>query len=306
MKRETIVPKSESHWLELRKKNINSTDVAALFGVSPYLTPFELFNRLQGNIEDSFQETERTEWGNVLQWSIARKIGKDNKWKVRAMDEYIFLPEIGMGSSFDYRVGVDGILEVKNVDASVFRDTWSVDGDDIEAPPHIELQVQHQLAVSDLSYCYIGALVGGNRVVLVRREPDEKVIKSIFKKVEQFRDMLEKNKAPEPDFSRDYEIIRQLYRYASPGKIMDASNDRDLADLCAQYRDLGKQKSEAEKAQKSIKAQILEKIGDAEKVFGTGFSVNAKIISETLVESYTRESYRDFRVNWSKSKEIVK
>ena len=44
MATEVIAFRSEQEWLDLRKKDITSTDVAALFNLSPYKTEFELYH----------------------------------------------------------------------------------------------------------------------------------------------------------------------------------------------------------------------------------------------------------------------
>lgn len=40
--RETIHHDTEEAWLAARKRDVTSTESAALFGMSPYLTAFEL------------------------------------------------------------------------------------------------------------------------------------------------------------------------------------------------------------------------------------------------------------------------
>src|SRR3990167_4888783 len=174
---QVITPKSKGEWLELRTKDITSTEIGALFGFSPYLTAFELWHRKKEGLVVSIDENERMKWGTRLQDSIANGIAQDNVWKVRRMDEYIRIPSLKIGSSFDFSIECEtnGLLEIKNVDSLAFKDGWLVDGDNIEAPPHIELQGQHQLLVSGRQYAYIGALVGGNTVKLIRRQVDEAI-----------------------------------------------------------------------------------------------------------------------------------
>ena len=70
----TVVPKSKEEWLSLRHENINSTEVSALFGCSPYQTLYELWHIKKGNLKDSFVDNERVKWGTRLQDSIAMGI----------------------------------------------------------------------------------------------------------------------------------------------------------------------------------------------------------------------------------------
>lgn len=299
---QTIVPESEDHWLTLRAQDITSTEVSALFGISPYTTLFEVWHRHMENIVVKFEANERTRWGLRLQDSIAAGVAEDQGWKVRRMDEYIRIPSLKAGSSFDFAVNTTGLLEIKNVDALMFRDGWMVDGDNIEAPPHIEMQVQHQLRVSGRKEAHIGALVGGNRLVLIKREPDEKVIAAMDKKIEWFWNTIADKKEPKPDFSRDADVIRQLYSQAEEGKVFDARGNAEINDLVSHYSDVMLAEKTVKAQKDEIKSRLIATIGDCEKAVGDNFTISAGLISETVIDSYTRAGYRNFIINVKKGK----
>lgn len=298
---QTIVPESQSHWLELRSKDVTSTEVAALFGCSPYATLFELWHRKRDKAVVEIEPSERMRWGNRLQDAIAFGIAEDEGWNIRRMVEYVRLEDQRMGSSFDFAIEGGGILEVKNVDALAYREGWLQDGEDIEAPPHIELQVQHQLAVSGRSQAFIGALIGGNTVKLIKRQPDEKIIGAIKDRVEQFWKSIDKGQEPSPDFAKDADFIAKLYGYAEAGKVIDLRKDQDVAKLAAQHKSLGEQIKALEAERDAIKSRLIIQIGDAERVLGDGFSISAGVVKATSV-SYERPAYRNFRINWRKAK----
>lgn len=44
MNLEIIKPKNETEWLALRRNNLNSTEVSALFDCNTYLTKYELWH----------------------------------------------------------------------------------------------------------------------------------------------------------------------------------------------------------------------------------------------------------------------
>jgi len=132
MNTETIIPANESEWLALRTKDITSTDVAALFGLSPYCTLFELWHRKKNLTSVDFEATEWVKWGQRLQDSIAAGVAEDNGWVIRRMSEYVRIPELRIGASFDFSIETEyerpsetfekGLLEIKNVDSLAFRD----------------------------------------------------------------------------------------------------------------------------------------------------------------------------------------
>lgn len=298
---QTILPKDESHWLQLRTEDITSTDVAALFGLSPYQTKFELWHRKNDKTVVQLEQNERMLWGTRLQDAIAAGIAEEQNWKIKRMTEYIRNPQTRIGSSFDFSIESGGILEIKNVDSLAFRDGWLVDEEDnIEAPPHIELQVQHQLAVSGRDIAHIGALVGGNKLVLIKRERDDKVINSIQNEVSKFWKSIEDKKPPEPDFAKDADMIKQIYAFSSPGSMMDARGDQDLFNLAAKYRELSAAEKEIDSEKKAIKSQMLMKIGENEKVIGDGFSISAGNVAPAPIAAFVRAGFRNCRVTWKK------
>lgn len=300
--REIIAPRDEAHWLELRSQNINSTESPALLGLSPYLTHYELWHRHANKISQPFELTERITWGKRLQDAIAKGVAEDNGWHdARPMPEYMRYPRMRMGASFDWAIGDQGLLEVKVVDSLQFRDNWVEDDDgNIEAPPGIELQVQHQLAVSGRQFAFIAALVGGNRIVLLERVADKDIMNHLAAKVVAFWSSVDMKQEPKPDFIKDAAFIAKLYGYAEPGKVKDAS--AGITDLAKAYAHWAAAEKEASEQKASLKAQMLMEIDDAEKVIGDGFSISAGTVDEKLIESYTRKSYRNFRVNWKKEK----
>ena len=302
--REIIVPKDEAEWLSLRTKDITSTEIAALFGISPYMSKFELWHRKKSGDVLTLEPNERMKWGTRLQDAIAYGIAADSGWVATPMKEYIRLPALRIGSSFDFSVDMDphphgpvSLLEVKNVDSLAYKEGWLINDDAIEAPPHIELQAQHQLLVSGYEHSIIGALVGGNRVTLIRREPDLKIHDAIRAKVAEFWYSIDHNIEPKPDFSRDADFMISLQQYAEPGKVMDATGDKKLSSLAKEYKEWGAKESGAKKQKDACKAQILELIGDNEMVIADWGTISAGLIGETLVEAYTRKAYRGFKIN---------
>lgn len=296
---ETIHPKDEKHWLELRREVITSTEVAALFGCSPYVSLFELWHRKHDNLEVEFTKTERVTWGLRLEEAIAKGVAEDENLKIRRMSEFIRDTDLKLGASFDYAIEKDGILEIKNVDGLIFKDGWEVDGDNIEEPVHIGFQVQTQLMLSQRKYALLRPLVGGNRVMKVRREPDIEIHKAIRKRVSEFWLSIREHQEPKPDFAKDSEFIQRLYSFAEPGKIFNA--DDNVSRLAFAYKQAAQAVKEAEQKKEAAKAEILTIIGDAEKVVGEKFSISAGIIGPAHVE-YDREAYRNFRINWKKEK----
>lgn len=306
---EILNPRNEVEWLTMRREDITSTEVSALFDCSPYITKFELWHRKKNAVEVEFKGNERVVWGQRLESAIAEGIAQDENWTIRHMTEYIRDKELRLGASFDYEFTtknllqsdrISGILEVKNVDSLAFRDGWIVDGEHVEAPLHIEFQAQQQLMLSKKPISKIGALIGGNRIKLLTREPDPVVHEAIRTKVAEFWKSIKENNPPEPDMAKDATFVISMNQFANPGKIFNAVGNVEIENLADFYKLNQETESMAKKQKEKYKAQLLLKIGDAEKVILSKGSISAGMIGPTRIEAYDREGFRSFRVNYKK------
>lgn len=297
-----IIPADEQTWKQIRTKYVTSTEISALFGLSPYLTEFELWHKKKSQEVHEIEPNERMKWGTRLQEAIAQGIATDNGWQIRRMDEFVTYESIKAGASFDYAIGEDGILEIKNVDSLAFKDGWIVDGEYVEAPPHIELQVQYQLMLSKRDFAFIGALIGGNRVALMERKPNLSIHSQIRAVLDKFWISIEAGEEPKPDFKRDAKFIASLYNKAIKGKILDDNENKELRPLVVHHDYISKQIKDLEAEKEAIKAEILTKITDIEKVIGEGFTITAGVTEESFIEAYTRKAFRSVRIFIKKEK----
>lgn len=310
---------SREEWLNLRKCNINSTESAALFGLSKYSTAFEIAHTKLGTPEafKEFVATERTTVGLAIQDAIASMVGARCGVDTRPLVIYAE-DDDRLGSSFDYELtGVNdakiddercrllfaeygpGILECKNVDFLIFRNEWQAnDAGMIEAPDHIEIQVQHQMEILGREWCVIAVLVGGNRLEIIPRLRDRDVGAAIRGKIREFWQNLAlvPPVLPPIELPEDVDIIKRLHGFAEPGKLLDARGDEEITALCAAVTSLGKLKKKAEDDHDSAKARLLMKIGDSEKVLADGFTVSAGLIGPAEIPACTRAGYRNLRV----------
>ncbi len=304
---------NEQDWLENRLLDVTSTEVSALFNVNPYQSEFELYNQKKDKVVVNLEDTERMAWGRKLEDSIALGCAESQGWKVEQFDVYMSDTKTRMGSSFDYKItSTDklGIMEVKNVDSMVYRTKWIDDGNGhIEAPPHIEMQLQHQLHVANVSWGCIAALVGGNTQKIIIRQRNKKMGKILETKVKEFWERVKSGTAPNIDYLRDSEyMMKNLYNDADANKIINADEDTDI--LIDDYNSINRECVSLEQQKKAIKAQILEKSQGASKIISKYGTINCgmskasqgKYITQDMVGTYInpRKAFRQFRFNQPK------
>lgn len=310
---------TQDQWHALRAKVITSTEVSALFGLSPYETEFELWHRKKAGVIVTIEPNERMTWGTRLQNSIAKGIAEDNKWNLASADgEFRECAATRIGASFDFFVRPDGsaewsILEIKNVDSLAFKQGWVVGADgEIEAPAHIELQVQHQMMLTGLHNCWIGCLVGGNTVKLLSRAAAREVQEAIAKKVAAFWRSIKANDPPTPDLLKDAELLRQQNLDSTPGETLQVPQGAPefglILELVASQAEEKKWGEEVTR----LKSALLLRIGTASKVVseiatvscGTTAESPGTLITPEMVGTYygARKAFRQLRVTPKKEK----
>lgn len=265
----TIEITSEQQWLAERARDVTSTEVSALYNLSPYVTEFELWHRKRDRVIEEMRPNERVVWGKRLQDAIAAGVAEDRGWKARRLDVYMRDEADRLGSSFDFEVedpqaGI-GLMEIKNVDFLVFRDEWLDLPSGVEAPQHIELQVQNEMEVGNYQWCALVALVAGNDARVTIRKRDHDIGRDIRKRVRAFWQSVADGKPPSPNYEQDADILCKLHGRADSRVTIDA--DQELEAWLALYVQLGA----SDKQRHGIKARVFERT-DAGRIrtsFGT-------------------------------------
>lgn len=301
--REIVHCESKEHWLSERAKDIASTDSPALFGLSPYKTALSLYNEKANGLYEAWEGNEFTKWGERLQGPIAAGIAEDNGFRIEPFTNYVRMKDERIGSSFDYLIVEPdtGLLEIKNVGKDAFASGWHVDGDEIEAPPWIEMQVQHQLLVSGLKFAYIGALIGGNKPILIRREVDPEITEAIRKRVAQFWQDVENKRAPEPDFELDAEFLASLVKQTTKETYV-AENNPDVLGLVRRYMEVHGAHTKLGEERDALRAEILFKVGDVGRIIAPECTISCGMTKDSFIEAHTRSGSRQFRLNRRKEK----
>jgi len=277
MKVSSIIPRDEAHWHELRAQHIGGSEVAALFGLSSFMTPFELWHIKKGNIEaPSLDDNDRVFWGNVLEPAIAKGIAELEGWKIRKVHRYLSSVDIpGMGASLDYQIinhpQGTAPLEIKAVDFLEFRD-WPEENE-VKAPPmKYALQVQSQIALLNSTWGTLGALVSGNRPERFFLDRHNGAIKKICGGIEDFWHSIKMGIEPSPDFNKDIAAIEQLYGPDSDS-FEDRTGDEELQGLCAAYIGARDDEKAAAKSKEAVRAQIITRIGTKARVKVDPFTI---------------------------------
>ena len=292
-------------WLEMRLSHINSTEAATLFDLNKYQSYFEMWHEKRRREIVNFGDNDRMKAGRFLEPSIAKLALDEIECNGSPFKQYLAQKEFRLASSFDWKITSGKfnkwLMEVKNVDKWIYQKEWQ---DDIP-PDHIEMQVQHQLAVSQRPGTILAVLVGGNDLKLIPREYDEKIAESIAQESMHFWQTLEEGKEPEPDFSRDSKyIIKMLDK--DGGEPYECHKNGELWRLLEKDNEFAEQEKFAKEQREHIKAAAFMIVGDACRIMCEGKKLKqltrtkdtaGTLVTEEMVGQIIggRKGYRQFR-----------
>lgn len=250
-----------------RQKVIGGSEVATLFGLG-YKTKLELWLEKAGEIEPEELSSEALERGVFMEPSIAAWAAHRTGYTLRKVSKHMVHPEnSGWGGNLDYQVvdhpNGEAPCEIKSVNFFQGKRSWILNTDDMEAPPHIELQLHHQIGLTQANWGIIAADVGGE-LVIIERERSPHFLERIGEEIDEFWETIRKGEPPEPSLEKDLKTLQRLYPDHTPEKVAPLDDDmrQYLHDL-----ELGRQyKAAGEKLADAAKTGILWLAGDAELV----------------------------------------
>ena len=293
MSRESWPINDRDAWLARRERDVTSTDAASLCGVGRK-TRYQLFCEKRLGLSVPVEENEAMRLGTRLEAPIAEHLALEHGMEIEPFKDYIRIPEFRIGSSFDYRAKDRSyLLEIKLVGPQAMRD-WQVTDYGLEAPIHIEAQVQTEMLCAEIPVCFIGVLCG-TQTYLLRREFDQAVADRLQNEARSFWE----SPQPEPDWQVDADFIIALRKQSAPGKVIQA--DARIEELMATYKAAGEWVRDYEKQRDAARAELLTLIDDAERVEGSAYYALAKAQPEVVVESFVRKASRPLRIYERKS-----
>ncbi len=290
MNREVIPFTTEENWLAQRAVDLTSTDAAALCNVSRWKSRYQLWNeKIRGAFVER-QDNAAMRLGRHMERPIAEFIAAENGLEIEPFKNYMRMPEVRLGSSFDFVARDRSFLfEIKLVGHEAFRQGWTTTDFGLEAPVEIEAQVQQEMLLAEIPVVYIGVM-SGTETYLLKREFDQAVADRLVREADEFWTGPE----PSPDYSMDADFIRHLYSQANPGE--EATADERTAELMRLYAEHAAEESAARDNKEQLRAEILTRIGHASKVFAPGLRLNCEERGPTEVAAHTRKGFRNFRV----------
>ena len=241
-----------------RSQGIGGSELAAIMGLSPFTTPFQVWLRKTGRIpKEQRVTTPAMEWGNRLEPAIADAYAELRRVKVRHWHRTF---ERGpLVAHIDRTVdGEPTILEAKVVHPLVFKDQWGEEGTDA-APQYYVTQAHHYLTVKPrYTRVDIAAYVSAMPLQLFPVDRDEELCDMIERQVrEWWQTHVIGGKPPAAMNAADLRIM-----YARDNK-QSAEASRDLLAKCAELADVKELIKQHEDKRTNLEIEIKAAIGES-------------------------------------------
>jgi putative phage-type endonuclease len=250
-------------WLELRRTGLGASDMAAVMGVSPYKTPYQLWAEKTGATPPQ-KVGAAANRGVILEDAVGQYYEQERGVKLRKSNGVVRLrkhPRI-MASLDRTIVGEPkGIVEIKT-SASPRWSMWPV-------PPEVQVQVQTQLGITGSEWCDVVALLGGLVFKIERVQFDPVLWAEIQRAALLFLDAVDSKTPPQLEA-----LDAQAFAIATPqGSQEFVEATSDLERVYAQLRETNTELHFIEQKKGSLEIIIKEAIGEKAGLAGNGWTV---------------------------------
>ena len=254
---------------------LGSSEIAAIVGLDPRKSPFELAAIKKGLAEQDHNESMDS--GKDLEYVVAKIWGRRNRRAVEWLDETVVsefpatrgwlvaTPDFRFhDANPDPEIGFLEGGEVKTL--GFYRDGWGDPGTD-EIPDRHVIQAQIVMYVCGWKRMNVAAFFSRDEIPTYIVNSDEELTGNLIEAASRFR--------------RDYLLTDRMPEITVPGEIVDSylkkrfPGDKDLrrkataeeAELLEKLAEATKAAKVAELVEGSLQARVKELIGDAEGIY---------------------------------------
>ena len=243
---------------QIRKRYIGSSDAAAILGMDPYRTAYDVWLEKTGKV-DGFEGNAATEAGNLLEracldWVAPQLSPFDRDVMEFSGDLIANFDGLSIAKIFTVEAKSSGIVGPANAG---YGDV--TEGPCVEIPDANVIQVHHQMIVAGpcCDIAYVPVLIGGRgfRLYTVPRLRDFAEV--VWESGTRFMERHVKTDTPPPDSKPSLEVLKRMRR--EPNKVISIPdsiayawmNAKEAADAANKYAD-------------ATQADLVAALGDAE------------------------------------------
>lgn len=241
-------------WLEERRKGIGGSDVAAILGLSPYKTAYQVYREKRKEV-DAWEGNEATDWGKRMEPAIRQWYSDQTGRAVRLPKKLMYHSKYPfMLASLDGFTDDRRIVEIKTARSSR---GWGEPGTN-EIPDYYAVQVHHYMIVTGFEVADVPVSIGGGSPVLYEVPADMELAGMIIEACAVFWKRVEDGNPPDPVTYAD--AVARFGKVKSEG-IVTASQMTEKAIEELKY--IKGQITALEADEEAIRGRLITFLGDA-------------------------------------------
>lgn len=261
-------------WLAVRKTGIGGSDAAAAVGLNPYKSMLELWLEKTGrdaDLEkpDPTDTTHPVYWGTLLEPIVAAAYTQQTGNRVRKVNAVLRHPTVPyMLANLDREIV--GVAEVQILECKTAGEfgarAWR-EG----VPEYVQIQAQHQLAVTGKQAAHVAVLLCGQKLDVHRIERDDELITKLIELESRFWQYVESDTPPPGDGSDSADRALRCLFPRDAGTTVDFSDDRTLSAAFADLVSVRADIETREQLESKLKQTLQQAMGDVSRaIFETG------------------------------------
>lgn len=282
-----VMQKNPSMWLQVRQNSIGGSEAAAILGMNPWKSPYQLWLEKTGSAEpEDISDKDVVHFGTILEPIVAQEFCLREGKKVKKCGLYRSKQHPFMTASFDRLiVGEPAGLECKTTSAYKGKD-W----EEGKIPPSYYVQCQHYMMVSGLPKWYIACLIGGNKFVTWEIDRDEDDIAALMEAETKFWERVQDRVPPDVDGSES--CTKALQQKFTGGQVEPVILPAETMELLARLDELKELEADVKTQKQDIQNRICAMLGDNEVGIARDADGERKVTWKTVAGRVTIDSKR--------------
>lgn len=243
----------QAKWLEERRKLIGGSDVAAIMGISPWKTAYQVYREKRKEVED-WGGNEATDWGSRLEPTIRQWYSDTTGRSVKVPDKILVHPKYSfMGASLDGFTDDGRVVEIKTARSG--KDWGEPETNQI--PDYYAVQVHHYMTITGFEVADIPVSIAGSSPCLYVVEGDKEISEMIIDACAKFWERVQSGNPPDPVTYAD--AVARFGNVRAEGACQADSATILLIDSLRRTRDEIKTLEATEEA---MKGKLIATLGD--------------------------------------------
>ena len=242
-----------SAWLEERRKGIGGSDVAAILGLSPWKTPYRVYQEKRKEVDD-WQGNESTDWGKRMEPAIRQWYSDQTGRSVRLPDKIMYNEKYPfMLASLDGFTDDRRIVEIKTARSGK---AWGEPGTN-EIPDYYAVQCHHYMIVTGYEVTDLPVSIGGGSPVLYEVPADKEITEMIIEAEVKFWERVTTGNPPDPVTYAD--AVARFGKIKSEGTVFAGE---EVLRYVLELRAVRLEEEALEAKEEDLKGKIIITLGD--------------------------------------------